>query len=50
MKTVVNTGRAGSGKSELTNKLIESFQDSIVLKTDTYYRDNKLIRLLSYKL
>ena len=47
MKTVVITGPSGSGKSVLTNKLVESFPNSIVIKTDSYYRDNILIRLLS---
>ena len=47
MKTIIITGPSGSGKSKLTNKLIKLFQDSIVLKTDSYYRDNFFIRLFS---
>ena len=47
MKTIVITGPSGSGKSFLTNKLLQLFDDSIVLKTDSYYRDNILIRFLS---
>ncbi len=47
MITIVITGPSGSGKSHLTNKLLELFDDSIVLKTDSYYRDNILIRIIS---
>ena len=47
MKTIVITGPSGSGKSILANKLLEIFDDTIVLKTDSYHRDNILIRLLS---
>ena len=47
MKTIVITGASGSGKSYLSNKLSKEFYNSIVIKTDSYYRDNILIRLLS---
>ena len=47
MKTIVITGASGSGKSYLTNKLSKLFYNSIIIKTDSYYRDNILIRFLS---
>ena len=47
MKTIVITGPSGSGKTFLSNKLSKLFDNSIVLKTDSYYRDNILIRFLS---
>ena len=47
MKTIVITGASGSGKSYLSNKLSKLFSNSIVIKTDSYYRDNLIIRFLS---
>ena len=47
MKTIVITGPSGSGKSYLSNRLSKLFYNSIVIKTDSYYRDNILIRFLS---
>ena len=47
MKTIIITGPSGSGKSYLCKKLSKIFNDSIVIKTDSYYRDNLLIRFLS---
>ncbi len=47
MKTIVITGPSGSGKSYLSNRLSKLFNNSIVIKTDSYYRDNLLIRFLS---
>ncbi len=47
MKTIVITGPSGSGKSFLSNKLSKIFENSILIKTDSYYRDNILIRFLS---
>ena len=47
MKTIVITGPSGSGKSYLSNKLSKLFYNSIVIKTDSYYRDNKLLRFIS---
>ncbi len=47
MKTIVITGPSGSGKSYLSNRLSKLFFNSIVVKTDSYYRDNILIRFLS---
>jgi len=47
MITIIISGPSASGKSLLTNKLLDIFEDSIVLKTDSYYRDNIFIRFLS---
>ena len=47
MKTIVITGPSGSGKTHLSNKLSKLFDNSIVIKTDSYYRDNIIIRFLS---
>ena len=47
MRTIVITGASGSGKSYLTNKLSKLFCNSIIIKTDSYYRDNIFIRLSS---
>ena len=47
MKTIIITGPSASGKSKLTNKLFKLFDGTIVIKTDSYYRDSFLIKLLS---
>jgi len=47
MITIIITGPSGSGKTNLSNKLYKLFDNSIVIKTDSYYRDNVLIRILS---
>ena len=47
MITIIITGPSGSGKTYLSNKLYKLFVDSIVIKTDSYYRDNVFIRFLS---
>ena len=47
MLTIVITGPSGSGKTCLSHKLYKLFDNSIVIKTDSYYRDNILIRFLS---
>ena len=47
MKTIVITGPSGSGKSYLSSRLSKLFSDSIVINTDSYYRDDLLIRFLS---
>ena len=47
MITIIISGPSGSGKSILAQKLLDLFEDSILLKTDSYYRDNILIRFLS---
>ena len=47
MKTIIITGPSGSGKTYLTNRISDLFEDSIVIKTDSYYRDSLLIKFLS---
>ena len=47
MKTIVITGASGSGKTYLSNKLSKLFSNSILINTDSYYRDNIFIQLLS---
>ena len=47
MKTIVITGPSGSGKSFLTNTLSQLFNNSIVIRTDSYYKDNLFIRFIS---
>ena len=47
MITIVITGPSGSGKSYLSDKLSRLFKNTIVIKTDSYYRDNFFIRILS---
>ena len=47
MKTIIITGPSGSGKTYLSNKLNKLFDNSIVIKTDSYYRDTIFIRFLS---
>mgnify|MGYP001213985740 CR=1 FL=1 len=47
MKTIIITGPSGSGKSYLSKKLSKIFTNSIVIKTDSYYKDNIFIQFLS---
>ena len=47
MKTIIITGPSGSGKSFLSNKLSLLFPDAILIKTDSYYKDNIFIKFLS---
>jgi len=47
MKTIIITGPSGSGKSYLSKKISKSFNNSIVIKTDSYYKDNIFIKFLS---
>ena len=47
MKIIVITGPSGSGKTFLSDRLSNLFDNSIVINTDSYYRDNLLIRFLS---
>ena len=47
MNIVVITGPSGSGKSNLSSKISKIFNDCIIIKTDSYYRDNFYIKFLS---
>jgi len=47
MKTIVITGPSGSGKTFLSNKLSKIFDNTIIINTDSYYRDDFYIKLLS---
>ena len=47
MKTIIITGASGSGKTFLTKKLIQDINNTIVIKTDSYYRDNLFVKFLS---
>ncbi len=47
MKTIIITGPSGLGKTFFTNKLSKLLVNPIVLETDSYYRDNILVKLLS---
>ena len=47
MKTLIITGPSGSGKSYLSKKISKLFKNTIVIKTDSYYRDNIFIKFLS---
>ena len=47
MKTLVITGPSGSGKSYLSEKISKLFNNTIVVKTDSYYKDNIFIKFLS---
>ena len=47
MKTIIITGPSGSGKSYLSDKISKLFNNTIVIKTDSYYKDNILIKFLS---
>ncbi len=47
MKTIIITGPSGSGKSILTNKLAKVFDNVITIQTDSFYKDDIYIKLLS---
>ena len=47
MKKIIITGPSGSGKSRLSNKLSKLFDNTIIIRTDSYYRDCIFIKLLS---
>ena len=47
MKTLIITGPSGSGKSYLSKKISKLFKNTIVIKTDSYYKDNIFIKFLS---
>ena len=45
--TIIITGPSGSGKTFLSQKISKEFNNTIVIKTDSYYRDNLIIKILS---
>ena len=47
MITLIISGPSGSGKTTLCKKLVKSFEHSIVINTDSYYRSDLYIKLLS---
>tara|TARA_Y100001968_G_C19218354_1_gene648369 strand:+ start:200 stop:814 length:615 start_codon:yes stop_codon:yes gene_type:complete len=47
MKIIIITGPSGSGKTILSNKLSQLFDNIIIIRTDSYYRDNMIVKLLS---
>ncbi len=47
MNTLIITGQSGSGKSYLSEKISKLFNNTIVVKTDSYYKDNIFIKFLS---
>tara|TARA_Y100001968_G_C19301174_1_gene689111 strand:- start:104 stop:709 length:606 start_codon:yes stop_codon:yes gene_type:complete len=47
MKTIIITGPSGSGKSFLSNNLSSLFIDTILINTDSYYKDSNFIKFLS---
>ena len=47
MKTIIITGPSGSGKSYLSKEISKLFNNTIVIKTDSYYKDNIFIKFLS---
>ncbi len=47
MKTIIITGPSGSGKTYLSIKLSKLFDNSIIINTDSYYKDDLYIKLLS---
>ena len=48
MKTIVITGASGSGKTYLSQKIKRDLNNTIVVRTDSYYKDNLIIKLLSF--
>ncbi len=47
MKTIIITGPSGSGKTYLSKEISKLFNNTIVIKTDSYYKDNIFIKFLS---
>ena len=48
MKTIVITGASGSGKTFLSQKIKHDLNNTIVVRTDSYYKDNLIIKFLSF--
>ena len=47
IKIIIIVGQSGSGKTTISNKLSKSLGDSFIINTDSYYRDDIIIKLLS---
>ena len=47
MRTIIIMGASGSGKTFLANKLSRDLNNCIIIKTDSYYRDNLIVKLSS---
>ncbi len=47
MKIIIISGPTGSGKTNLTNKILNKFKNGIELSTDNYYRTGLISNLLS---
>jgi len=47
MYLIIISGPSGSGKSYLAKKLSNEFENVNIIKTDSFYRDNLLIKFLS---
>ena len=47
MKIIVITGPSGSGKTKLSNEIARHIGNTIIIQTDSYYRDDLFIKLLS---
>ena len=48
MKIIVITGASGSGKTFLSQKIKHDLNNTIVVRTDSYYKDNLIIKFLSF--
>ena len=47
MKTIIITGPSGSGKTFLANFLRKHIKNAIIINTDSYYRDDLVVKFLS---
>ena len=47
MKMIIISGPSGSGKTVLADNLTSEFDNLIVIRTDSFYRDNFIIKILS---
>ena len=47
MKTIIIAGPSGSGKTFLANYLIKHINNTIIVNTDSYYRDDFFVKFLS---
>ncbi len=49
MNLIIISGPSGSGKSYLAESICKKFKNINIIKTDSYYRDNLMIKILSLK-